>query len=336
MNKDLCKPLSCSSAPNALTERVKELNCLYGISNLLENQDVSLSWIMQRAVELIPAAWQYPENACARIRIDGREYTSSNFRTTRWRQNTRIILNGKHIGDVDVYYLQVPPSGEKGLFLEEEKRLLLAIGERLSKVLWLKRSEEALKESEERYRVLAEHIAEGVALVQDDSFCYINPEFCRMFDIPAAEDVCDAPVNHPPVGDANRIAQIYMTAVNDNIQNEVEELHHITRTGKAFWIQVYHNSITFRGRPALLSTFKDITEIKEQQMDAQREADLLNKENRALRSSCGNQDVDRRVVKCIEKGKRKRGLGSAEGDTTQPVVQKKTDGLGALQGESNG
>jgi hypothetical protein len=74
MDNAACKPLSISSAPNALAERIKELNCLYGISNLFENQDVSLSWIMQRAVELIPAAWQYPENACARIRLDGQEY----------------------------------------------------------------------------------------------------------------------------------------------------------------------------------------------------------------------------------------------------------------------
>jgi len=100
-----CKPLSISSAPNALAERIKELNCLYGISNLFENQDVSLPWIMQRAVELIPAAWQYPEKACARILLDGQEYQSKHFKTTPWHQNTPIILNGNHVGDVDVYYM---------------------------------------------------------------------------------------------------------------------------------------------------------------------------------------------------------------------------------------
>ncbi|MBL6967939.1 MAG: LuxR family transcriptional regulator, partial [Desulfobacteraceae bacterium] len=114
-------------APNALFERIKELNCLYGISNLLENQDVSLSWIMKRAVELIPAAWQYPENACARIRLDGQVYTSKNYKTTRWRQNSKIILNDKHVGDVDVCYIQAPPESDGGPFLEEEDRLLRAI-----------------------------------------------------------------------------------------------------------------------------------------------------------------------------------------------------------------
>lgn len=108
-SKDSCRPLSVSSAPNALAERIKELNWLYGISNLLENQDVSLAWIMQRAVELIPAAWQFPEYACARIRLDGQEYTSRQFKMTQWHQNTKIVVNGNHVGDVDVFYLQKPP-----------------------------------------------------------------------------------------------------------------------------------------------------------------------------------------------------------------------------------
>ena len=284
-DKDDCKPLPVSTAPDALTERIKELNCLYGISNLFENQDVSLSWIMQRAVELIPSAWQYPENACARIRLDGLEYTSKNFKPTRWRQNTKIILNDKHVGDVDVYYVQAPPAGDEGPFLEEEDRLLRAIGERLSKVLWLKRSEEALRESEERYRVLTEQVAEGVALVQNSRFCYVNPSFCKMFNVPSTEDMCDGRVHRPPGGDADEIASLYESKASGIVEAKIDEVHQLTRSDKIYWIQVCHTPITFKGRPALLSTFKDITEIKEQQMAVQRMADQLDNENRVLRSS---------------------------------------------------
>jgi len=277
--------LAVSTAPNALTERIKELNCLYGISNLLENQDVSLSWIMQRAIELIPTAWQYPENACARIRLDGREYASRNFKETQWRQHTSILLNGKHVGDVDVYYLHAPTAGDSEPFLEEEERLLRAIGERLSKVLWLKRSEEALKESEERYRVLTEQVAEGVALVQNGRFCYVNPAFCRMFRVVNPETLQNGQIRHPPAGDALDIARLYGEWAKGNNERKVEAVHRLMRSHKPFWVQVCHTPITFKGELALLSTFKDITEIKEQQMAAQRTADLLDSENRMLRSS---------------------------------------------------
>jgi len=281
---DYCKPLEVSNATNALAERIKELNCLYGISNLFENQDVSLSWIMQRAVELIPAAWQYPENACASIRIDGREYTSQNFKETHFRQNAKIILNDQHAGDVNVYYIQTPPGGDEGPFLEEEDRLLRAIGERLSKVLWLKRSEEALKESEERYRVLTEQVAEGVALVQESRFYYVNPAFCEMFNVSSSQEIHNELVLHPHAGKANEISRLYKLA-DGVVRDKVEEVHPLSRSEKRFWVQVCHSPIAFKGRPALLSTFKDITEIKEQQMAAQRMAAQLDSENRVLRSS---------------------------------------------------
>jgi PAS domain S-box-containing protein len=284
-DKDYSDPVPVSAAENALSERVKELNCLYGISNLFENQDVSLSWIMQRAVELIPTAWQYPENACARIRLDGREYASRNFMATRWRQNTKIMLNDKHVGDVDVYYIQAPPKVDGEPFLEEEGRLLRAIGERLSKVLWLKRSEQTLKESEERYRILTEQVDEGVALVQDSRFCYVNPAFCKMFNIPSADEVRDGQVLRLSAGNADEIALLYGSGPGGIIETRIEEIHRLVRTEKTFWIQVCHSPIAFKGRPALLSTFKDITEIKEQQMAAQRRAELLKNENIVLRSS---------------------------------------------------
>lgn len=284
-NSDHCKPLEVSTAPNALAERIKELNCLYGISNLFENQDVSLSWIMKRAVELIPAAWQYPENACARIRIDGQEYTSQNFKETLYQQNTKIILNDQHVGDVDVFYIKTPPDGDEDPFLEEEDRLLRAIGERLSKVLWLKRSEEALKESEGRYRVLTEQVAEGVALVQDSRFYYVNPSFCEMFNVSSAKDMINREVHTPSAGEADEIAMLYKSTADGVVEEKVEAVLPLTRSDKRLWVQVCHSPIAFMGRSALLSTFKDITEIKEQQMAAQQMAAQLDSENRVLRSS---------------------------------------------------
>ncbi len=294
MGKDKvhCKPLTVSDAPNALTERIKELNCLYGISNLFENQDVSLSWIMQRAVELIPEAWQYPENACARINIDGQDYISAKFKKTIWCQRSDIILNGKKVGSVEVYYRQIPPDSHTP-FIEEEDRLLRAIGERLSKVLWLKRYEEAIKESEERYRILTEQVDEGVVLVQNSQFCYVNPAFCKMFNIPSPEAINESFINAPSAGNVEELSKLYSTWIEtidknttqESCYNRVEELHSLERLGNKLWIQASHTPISFKGSPALLSTFKDVTQIKEEQIAAQKMAELLDSENRILRSS---------------------------------------------------
>ncbi|MDD5557043.1 MAG: LuxR family transcriptional regulator, partial [bacterium] len=42
-----------------LRERNKELNCLYGISRIVERRG-SIDGILQGIVTLIPASWQYP------------------------------------------------------------------------------------------------------------------------------------------------------------------------------------------------------------------------------------------------------------------------------------
>ncbi len=48
------------SSKAALTERVKELTCLYGIAPIARQPDISLEEIIQGIVELLPPAWQYP------------------------------------------------------------------------------------------------------------------------------------------------------------------------------------------------------------------------------------------------------------------------------------
>ena len=52
---------------NDLKERIKELNCLYGIAQLVEKRGISLEEIIQGTVDLIPVTWRYPEITCARI-----------------------------------------------------------------------------------------------------------------------------------------------------------------------------------------------------------------------------------------------------------------------------
>ena len=282
---EFCKLPPIYAAPNALTERIKELNCLYSISSLLENQDVTLDWILSRAVELIPAALQYPELACSCIKLDGQEYVSANFKRTEWCRNTKIMLNDQHVGDLDVFYTQSPSTGDSGLFLEEESHLLQAISERLSKVLWLKLSEESLKESEERYRILTEQVTDGVVLAQNARFCYVNPAFCKMFNIASAKAVIDNQLLSPGAGEVDEIKQMYQGYTDSCTKDKVDNVHCFSRPGKTLWIQVCHSPITFKGQPALLSTFKDVTEIKEQQVAAQSMADQLHDENRVLRAS---------------------------------------------------
>jgi len=130
-----------------LKERVKELNCLWELSNLIEKSGISLEKIFQEIVNLLPAAWQYPEIACARIILEGKEYKTENFKETIWKQSGDIKIHKKIIGTLEVYYLEERPGIDEGPFQKEEGELMTVIAERLGEFINGKKSTAQLQQS---------------------------------------------------------------------------------------------------------------------------------------------------------------------------------------------
>ncbi len=135
-----------------LGERMKELNCLYGISHITEKPGISLEEIYQGVVEIIPASWQYPEITCARIVLEDQIYKTNNFEETDWKQSSDILVRGERIGCVDIFYLEERPKIDEGPFLKEERDLVDGIAERLGKITELKRAEEELRIFEKAFK----------------------------------------------------------------------------------------------------------------------------------------------------------------------------------------
>ena len=125
-----------------IQERVKELTCLYAISNLFENSDLSVEEILERTVNLLPTAWQYPEITCARIVLKHQVFQTNNFKETVWRQVSGITIDDDSIGAVEVYYLEERSDIDEGPFLQEERKLINAVAEKLGKIIRLKENVE--------------------------------------------------------------------------------------------------------------------------------------------------------------------------------------------------
>lgn len=120
-----------SAIEHALRERVKELRCLYGISQLMERNEDSLPRFMQGVAHMLPAAWQFPECACARVRYGDKEYETPGFRESPHRQAADILVNGRKAGVVEVYYTKRMPRADEGPFLKEERDLINGIARKL-------------------------------------------------------------------------------------------------------------------------------------------------------------------------------------------------------------
>ncbi len=129
-----------------LSERVKELNCVYGISKLRERKDISWDELFQGIVDLIPPALQYPEITAAQVILEGQRFSTESFRETIWKQERDITVNGERIGVLEVCYLEERPEIDEGPFLKEERSLLDAIASRFGKIIERKRAMKALSQ----------------------------------------------------------------------------------------------------------------------------------------------------------------------------------------------
>jgi hypothetical protein len=117
-----------------LDARIKELNCLYGLSKLVENPEIDLDGLFQGLVDILPRSWQHPEIACARLVFDNREYRTGNFRTSKWQQAAPIIVHGRSVGAIEVYYAEERPGIDAGPFRKEEQNLLDVTARRLGRI----------------------------------------------------------------------------------------------------------------------------------------------------------------------------------------------------------
>jgi hypothetical protein len=122
-----------------LSERVKEISCLYAVISLLGNRKyASEEEKIHDIVKLIPTGWQYPEDTCVQIILEGKEYKTDNFKETPWRQTAEILVNGEPKGFLAVSYLQEKPAKDEGPFYLEERTLIDVIARFLGEKIELK------------------------------------------------------------------------------------------------------------------------------------------------------------------------------------------------------
>ena len=127
-----------------LNERVKELTCLYNISKLVEQIDISIEEVLEKTLSFLPPAWQYPEITCARILYKDQELKTENYKDTEWTQKTNIREYGKIVGSIEIFYLEKMPEIDEGPFLKEERLLINGISEMLGTFIERKIAEEKI------------------------------------------------------------------------------------------------------------------------------------------------------------------------------------------------
>jgi PAS domain S-box-containing protein len=127
-----------------------------------------------------------------------------------------------------------------------------------------RRTEQALRESEEKYRTLVDSFPQGVLIIQDGRVVFANPAAAALLRRASADDLLGAdPLQFVVERERNRVAD-YMRARfagTENVPASYETVLQRT-TGEEFPSLQYIRMITFKGRPAEQIVGVDMTEQK--------------------------------------------------------------------------
>ena len=157
----------------SLEERVRELNCMYEIEEVLSDEEQTTDEAISLIVNIIPMGWQYPDVCRAQIVSSKKEYFSEGFRESPWMLHEDINVNNRNIGYIRVCYTEEKPESEKGPFLNDEISLLKSIANRLSHYLLYQKLKLVFNKWETTKQDFSEkkrRLFNGKVLVKDEIF----------------------------------------------------------------------------------------------------------------------------------------------------------------------
>ncbi len=135
-----------------LKERIKELSCLYRISEISNIPDLSLHQMLSQIVSVIPPSMQYPENSCTRLFVDGEYFYSEGYKPSPITLSTDILVNYQPRGILEVFYDPAAIDASATSFLPEEEQLLKTVAQQIAMIIERKTIEETNARLQEQLR----------------------------------------------------------------------------------------------------------------------------------------------------------------------------------------
>lgn len=150
-----------NAADIKLRERVKELKCLYDLSKIALKAGNDVSVILNKTLEILPDAMQFPNLAEVSITYGKLNYTTKEFSTCKHHISSSIGIGNKKVGALKVGYRAVSKkAATRNLFLTEEKNLIKIVARELS--LFIKRA--SVEENNKKLEMQLQH-SERLAFV---------------------------------------------------------------------------------------------------------------------------------------------------------------------------
>jgi PAS domain S-box-containing protein len=205
-------------------------------------------------------------------------------------------------------------------FGSSEEPLILGIvediDERRRARMWRDAIEQQLRQSEARFRLIAEQSLLGLSILQDDRVRYVNQAVADVNGYTIEELTRFsfeefARLIHPD-DLAFVLEQAKKKQAGDPDARQRYEYRLIARDGRVRWIEQYWRTIEYEGRPANLVASVETTARKEAELSLAAEKERLAVTLRSIADGVITTDEDARVVSINQAGEQLTGFTQAE------------------------
>jgi formate hydrogenlyase transcriptional activator len=240
-----------------LRKRIRELECIHDIFNIVANLDTPFDQILQDITKTVPNGFYFPETTCALINVADKVATTSNFQSPSEKLEAYIHINNKPAGKLEIGYIDTIPQDDEKLF-DHEKKFLQVLADQIGMVLTCKTMKDALQESERKYRNVLENSLVGIYRINlTYGIVYANPACLRMFGFKDLEEARAKDFSALFKNGEDRKNILNILEQTGSLQNI--ELEMVTHTGKP--IVVLLNAVL--ESDSITGMMMDITERKQ-------------------------------------------------------------------------
>ncbi len=158
-----------------------------------------------------------------------------------------------------------------------------------------KRAEEALKQSEGRFRAISEQSLMGIYIMQDGKFCYVNPRYAEIYGYTQGEMLLLQPPAFEVAADEDREER--MESASERPAGRGRRMHYRTdgrrKDGSIIGVEVHGIETELNGKPTVIGTLQDVTERVRDETALQRTKEQLQILSRRLLEM---QEAERRHI----------------------------------------